>query len=474
MDEDVRSADHSFRGKLHPTYFSGDHKSPRTVPEDLLTPPRSLNGQEEGEREPAMALSESFRPRVMDPAKGLLSSPIAFVPASQRTIDDERLVLGKTKFVDNLSSEHAQRKKLIMALPNMQTRRHHSNDDMAGAPRLKKPLGFRNPMNYCYRRSMMQSLVNVPQFGAFLRYHRNLIGSSGCREGCLVCSFRVLYQASNDQESGSIARSVANVDKSIRMLKPSPGAWTRNQEQADSHEFLLAIVRQILEDYEKLPVRPDLDPAALVRGMFMLQSIWSWTCKLPQCHAPSSPRVEEEFGFQLGLGRDDGSTVSLEELIKSSAMDVVEPRCEQCNTKAAQTRWMSIRAAPEILFIQLKRFEPVDMMGRSYKKNKRKVKIPELLDLSRYLESRSSQQQTGKLHYRLNSVVCHSGSLKFGHYVAYVNKFQEKGSPVWEISDEDVRKADHEELTKPRDSSLHPYILTYVACEERLSESSKL
>ena len=58
--------------------------------------------------------------------------------------------------------------------------------------------------------------------------------------------------------------------------------------------------------------------------------------------------------------------------------------------------------------------------------------------------------------YALKAVVCHSGSLSFGHYTAFVSRTVNGEQQWYDVSDSDVRKASLSEVLKSQ-----AYILLY-------------
>ncbi|KAL2923364.1 Ubiquitin carboxyl-terminal hydrolase 2 [Bienertia sinuspersici] len=117
------------------------------------------------------------------------------------------------------------------------------------------------------------------------------------------------------------------------------------------------------------------------------------------------------------------------------------------------TKRLLISKTPPILTIHLKRFGQ-DARGRLSKLNGHVV-FKEFLDLRPYMDRRSTDSD--KCIYRLVGVVEHSGSMRGGHYVAYVRKgerrrgrFEEENvqrHSVWyHVSDASVREATLEEV----------------------------
>ncbi|MQM22359.1 hypothetical protein Taro_055410 [Colocasia esculenta] len=116
--------------------------------------------------------------------------------------------------------------------------------------------------------------------------------------------------------------------------------------------------------------------------------------------------------------------------------------------KRDATKRILINKAPYILTIHLKRFSQ-DARGRLNKLNGH-VSFPETLDLTPYMDARCRDKDN--LSYHLVGVVEHSGSMRRGHYVAYVRgekslgKMQKDGSCWFYASDVHVREVSLSEV----------------------------
>ncbi|KAM7485724.1 hypothetical protein LguiA_001733 [Lonicera macranthoides] len=135
---------------------------------------------------------------------------------------------------------------------------------------------------------------------------------------------------------------------------------------------------------------------------------------------------------------------------------------ESVKVKRDATKRILINNAPPILTVHLKRFSQ-DTRGRLSKLNGH-VDFKEIIDLRPYMDPRCTEKD--KYRYRLVGVVEHLGSMRGGHYVAYVkgglrrkkDDERENGSEsMWyHASDVYVREASLEEVLK-----CEAYILFY-------------
>ncbi|XP_044499848.1 ubiquitin carboxyl-terminal hydrolase 2-like [Mangifera indica] len=167
---------------------------------------------------------------------------------------------------------------------------------------------------------------------------------------------------------------------------------------------------------------------------------------------------QESFGYQVedcqsadksgGSGTADG--VQSNEEINSLAVKV----------KRDATKRVLINNAPPILTVHLKRFSQ-DTRGRLSKLNGH-VNFSEMINLRPYTDPRCTDQE--KYDYRLVGVVEHLGTIRGGHYVAYVRGAKIKGKQekenegcVWyHASDAYVRESSLEEVLR-----CEAYILFY-------------
>ncbi|KAM7252834.1 hypothetical protein ACFE04_008680 [Oxalis oulophora] len=135
-----------------------------------------------------------------------------------------------------------------------------------------------------------------------------------------------------------------------------------------------------------------------------------------------------------------------------------ESENEETNSKTIKVKRdakkrVLVSKAPPVLTIHLKRFSQ-DVRGRLSKLNGH-VSFRETIDLKPYMDSSCIDQD--EYIYRLIGVVEHQGSMRGGHYVAYIRGGEKSGSPVWyHASDTYVREVSVEEVFRSE-----AYILFY-------------
>ncbi|CAH8264522.1 unnamed protein product [Arabidopsis lyrata] len=135
---------------------------------------------------------------------------------------------------------------------------------------------------------------------------------------------------------------------------------------------------------------------------------------------------------------------------------------EKVIVKRAATKKVLVNKAPPVLTIHLKRFSQ-DARGRISKLSGH-VDFQEFIDLSQYMDTRCSEEDQPV--YRLAGLVEHLGTMRGGHYVAYIrgghkemrqSDIKEPNSSIWyHASDSFVRRASLEEVLRSE-----AYILFY-------------
>ncbi|KAF2620102.1 hypothetical protein F2Q68_00038318 [Brassica cretica] len=137
--------------------------------------------------------------------------------------------------------------------------------------------------------------------------------------------------------------------------------------------------------------------------------------------------------------KDDGKeAMSSNSANDSESEEESEEDSEKVITvKRDATKRVLVNKAPPVLTIHLKRFSQ-DLRGRLSKLNGH-VAFKEVIDLRQYMDSRCSGEDSPV--YRLAGLVEHSGTMRGGHYVAYVRGGQKGKESVWyNISDAHVRQ----------------------------------
>ncbi|AAF40451.1 Ubiquitin carboxyl-terminal hydrolase 2 [Arabidopsis thaliana] len=147
-------------------------------------------------------------------------------------------------------------------------------------------------------------------------------------------------------------------------------------------------------------------------------------------------------------GRKAARIHSADESESKGTQDEDEDSEKVITVKRDATKKVLINKAPPVLTIHLKRFSQ-DLRGRLSKLNGH-VAFKEVIDLRQYMDSRCSGEDPPV--YRLAGLVEHSGTMRGGHYVAYVRggqrvKETDSSSTAWyNVSDAYVRQVSLEKV----------------------------
>jgi len=153
--------------------------------------------------------------------------------------------------------------------------------------------------------------------------------------------------------------------------------------------------------------------------------------------------------------------------------------CEKCNCKVDARKGIKLLSTPDVLTLQLKRFDFNYHTLARIKVNNQLV-FPHVLDMNKHLNT-SSSFQSSEINavsldpkynmYNLNSVVIHSGSAGGGHYYSYVkvdgNWYEFNDSTVSKISEKEIEKA-----FGSSQSNSNGYLLIYIR-ENPVSDNHK-
>ncbi|KAL4561133.1 hypothetical protein LXL04_033295 [Taraxacum kok-saghyz] len=174
----------------------------------------------------------------------------------------------------------------------------------------------------------------------------------------------------------------------------------------------------------------------------------AWHCD--QCSKHQNHKTRGENGISNGFQQSNGVHKNDTSDDNSDYDDDVDSKSGAKVARDASKRIL-ISRAPPVLTIHLKRFCQ-DARGRLSKLNGH-VSFKDTLDLKPYMDPSCCKEKEG-YRYKLVGVVEHLGSMRGGHYVAYV-----KGDGVWyHASDAYVRHTCLEEVMR-----CEAYILFYEA-----------
>ncbi|KAF2491362.1 cysteine proteinase [Lophium mytilinum] len=342
--------------------------------------------------------------------------------------------------------------------------------------KLRTPKGLHNPLNFCYRRSVMQSLLHLPQLLHWIDSHNRGLNvcafaapstSSGAPPSsdnpaktapkspqCLACEMKALIPRYWDPENphAEVPRvAVTSFDNVVRASPVVRASSLSMHAQEDAEQFL-SVLLNAFESSVSTTAWTDQ-----FASLFRLQATNTDTCA---CGTATHPTAGAETTLRLHpTGRNDTINAAFRRHFSPTKL---EKRCAACSGPAkngklppsrVHTRTQTVDAGPELLVVQLTIYDDYGNISKNG------TKFDDFLDLTKY--------QTDKdlpLKYKLSSVVCHQGAaITGGHYVAHVSGPQRTHI----ISDKVVRKTSPPSLTSaaqvvPGLGRFSPYLLFYV------------
>ncbi|KAI4789659.1 cysteine proteinase, partial [Aureobasidium sp. EXF-8846] len=191
-----------------------------------------------------------------------------------------------------------------------------------GKPKIK---GLSNPSQWCYRRSLLQSLIAIPQlFNLLDECHK-----SCPKQGrCVTCAMRQLL-ISYHTSPGGVGNHLTALDNAIRATgRSSDPRWiATSQTQEDSHDFL----QYLLGTFEKAK-GVDKDQFA---SLFRIKHKISWVCgDCKKVHTHSDPP-----GVSLSVPIPDRPSVNLADCLNTYHREPnVTIRCDKCKKNTKRTR----------------------------------------------------------------------------------------------------------------------------------------
>ncbi|CAN7001428.1 unnamed protein product [Brassica rapa subsp. trilocularis] len=285
------------------------------------------------------------------------------------------------------------------------------------------PLGLRNLGNTCYLNSVLQCLTYTPPLANFCLSHKH---SSHCDsfvdgERKRDCPFCIVEK--RIARSLSVDHAIDAPNKISSCLKIFAEHFKFGRQE-DAHEFLRYVIDACHNTslrLKKLRTKGGGGPESVngssssssteVKEIFggAMQS----QVKCLPCGAESN-KADEIMDISLEISNSSSVKESLQKFFQPEILDGNNKyKCESCKKLVTARKQMSVLQAPNILVIQLKRFE-----GIYGGKIDKPITFGEILFLSTFMSKSSKDPQP---EYKLFGIIVHSGySPESGHYYAYV------------------------------------------------------
>ncbi|KAF4121595.1 ubiquitin carboxyl-terminal hydrolase 22/27/51 [Geosmithia morbida] len=329
--------------------------------------------------------------------------------------------------------------------------------------------GIYNAGATCYQNVVLQSLLHNPLLRNF--YLSDGHQSSECQvPHCLSCAMDDMFQDFYALENTN-GYTAANVLSGFWISEKKAFENLVTTKEQDAHEFFQFLAEDLHErngDGRKPETGSEHSCNCIIHQTFYGKIQTTTTCQ--NCSGTTNA-VQSFLDLSLGLEnlvqkrkkKFNGPPPALtlndclgEEYISS---DKCEYRCQNCNSLQQARRNTTIKCLPNVLSIQLKRFEYKQGRHDRASKIDSPVRFPLQLNMLPYTnrprgrEGRESAQLERSCTYDLLSVVVHVGEIETGHYVSYCRV----GDQWFKFNDHKVELASISEVL-----GAQAYLLFYI------------
>ncbi|KAJ2897842.1 putative ubiquitin carboxyl-terminal hydrolase 8 [Zalerion maritima] len=313
--------------------------------------------------------------------------------------------------------------------------RHIPNNTMLAPCKANGLRGIYNAGATCYQNVILQSFLHNPILRNFYLCdgHR----SNDCSyQHCISCAMDDIFQEFYGQEQTN-GYTAANVLSSFWISDKKAFENLVTTKEQDAHEFFQFLAEELHErnrNDKKLENGGEHSCDCIVHHTFYGKLQSTTTCQ--NCQGVTNA-TESFLDLSLGLenlaqkrGKKTGAkppSLALQECLEEEYIkqDKCEYRCHNCNSMQQARRQTSIKELPNVLSIQLKRFEY--KQGRHDKACKidTPIQFPLQLNMLPYTDTARNQDVKTSFElaractYELMAVVVHVGELDTGHYISY-------------------------------------------------------
>ncbi|KAK4767870.1 hypothetical protein SAY87_003011 [Trapa incisa] len=284
------------------------------------------------------------------------------------------------------------------------------------------PIGLKNLGNSCYLNSVLQCLTYTPPLANFClrNLHSSLCDSNVDAEKKRDCPFCILEKRIARSLKADLAQDAPSKILSCLQLFAQN---FRIGRQEDAHEFLRYLIDTChntcirLKKLQQHQQRKKSSEASMGDDRTIVKEIFGGSLqsqvKCSSCGAESK-KVDEIMDISLDVLHSSSLKEALHKFFQPELLEGNNKyKCENCQKLVVARKQMLMFQAPNVLVIQLKRFD-----GMYGGKIERVVSFDEVLVLSSFMCKIS---QDSSPEYHLFGTIVHSGcSLDSGHYYAYI------------------------------------------------------
>lgn len=336
------------------------------------------------------------------------------------------------------SNDEREQRETSKRFPSVDTTRNLSTSSRKNSIVSRSCTGLRNIGNTCFMNSVLQCLAHTkPLLDHCLtsEYESDINREASRMKGVLVCAYADLMSTMWSGQETVVSPTNFKCEVS-RFAKLFLG-----YNQQDAQEFLMYLLQGIHEDLNRIKEKKkskfidDSNEVETISARDKSRKSWKehlevdnskivdlfegqlksvLTCT--ECGYVSNT-FDPALGLSLPIKKSYSSSVSLLDCLELFTQEEVldgneKTMCARCKRNQKSTKKLSIQKFPQILIINLKRFN-----DESYYRSKlsTEVKCPiKNLDLTTFSEERMAE----RVVYDLYAVSNHSGTPSGGHYTA--------------------------------------------------------
>ncbi|KAH8887064.1 ubiquitin carboxyl-terminal hydrolase-like protein [Thozetella sp. PMI_491] len=329
--------------------------------------------------------------------------------------------------------------------------------------------GIYNAGATCYQNVVLQSFLHNPMLRNFYLSDGHPSGSCGVAH-CLSCGIDDMFQDFYSAESTN-GYTAANILSGFWISEKKAFENLVTTKEQDAHEFFQFLAEELHErngDGKKPEIGSEHSCNCIIHQTFYGKLQTTTTCQ--NCGGVTN-QVQSFLDLSLPLEnlsqkKNKKSSAKVpalslqecldEEYIKS---DKCEYRCTSCDSTQQARRHTSIKRLPNVLSIQLKRFEYKQGRNERAAKIDTPVRYPLHLNMVPYTNRARGQDLKENYDlarsctYDLLCVVVHVGEIDTGHYITYCRV----GDQWYAFNDHKVELASKADVLGAR-----AYLLFYI------------